>query len=152
MELVQHSDLEVKIDACWALSFLADGNSKQIQVSMCCILQLVHGLLWLTESGGVRGHPSSHSPPPPWGEQSGGMSQKVTITLYMASSVIPPVQLPTLRTLGNIVTGNDAQTQAVLNAGILQYLHALLHHDRPGIVRVSASHGAEMGYKVHDLL
>eukprot|EP00731_Ephydatia_muelleri_P030459 Em0021g982a len=31
VELVQHSDLEVKIDACWALSFLADGNSKQIQ-------------------------------------------------------------------------------------------------------------------------
>lgn len=47
-------------------------------------------------------------------------------------------QLPTLRTLGNIVTGNDAQTQAVLNAGILQFLPALLHHDRPGIVRVSA--------------
>ena len=60
-------------------------------------------------------------------------------------SLSPPyLQLPTLRTLGNIVTGNDAQTQAVLNAGILQYLPALLHHERPGIVRASLCSWSEM--------
>ena len=47
------------------------------------------------------------------------------------------MQLPALRTLGNIVTGNDAQTQAVLDAGILPHLLSLMHHTRPGIVRVS---------------
>lgn len=29
--LAQHEDLEVKVDACWALSFLADGSQNQIQ-------------------------------------------------------------------------------------------------------------------------
>lgn len=31
--LVQNNDMAVKVDACWALSFLADGQEKQIQVS-----------------------------------------------------------------------------------------------------------------------
>lgn len=31
---MQHSDLAVKIDACWALSFLAEGKDRQIQVSL----------------------------------------------------------------------------------------------------------------------
>lgn len=33
MQLVQHADLAVKVDACWALSFLAEGKDRQIQVS-----------------------------------------------------------------------------------------------------------------------
>ena len=33
VELVQHEDLAVKVDACWALSFLADGKDRQIQVT-----------------------------------------------------------------------------------------------------------------------
>lgn len=31
VQLAQHDDLEVKVDACWALSFLADGPQNQIQ-------------------------------------------------------------------------------------------------------------------------
>lgn len=33
VELVQHQDLAVRVDACWALSFLAEGKDRQIQVS-----------------------------------------------------------------------------------------------------------------------
>ena len=49
------------------------------------------------------------------------------------------LQLPALRTLGNIVTGNDEQTQHVLDGGILPYLLNLMGHTRPGIVRVCCS-------------
>lgn len=46
----------------------------------------------------------------------------------LASSDSPPsIQTPALRTLGNIVTGNDIQTQAVLQANVLQALVSLLH-------------------------
>ncbi|XP_065888002.1 importin subunit alpha-4-like [Dysidea avara] len=31
VQLVRHDDLDVKVDACWALSFLADGPQNQIQ-------------------------------------------------------------------------------------------------------------------------
>ena len=48
--------------------------------------------------------------------------------------------MPALRTLGNIVTGTDEQTQVVLDHGILLHLITLLHHPRPSIVRVSHQH------------
>ena len=51
---------------------------------------------------------------------------------------LPLPQMPALRTLGNIVTGNDEQTQAVLDGGILLHLLNLMAHTRPGIVRVSS--------------
>lgn len=51
------------------------------------------------------------------------------------------LQMPALRTLGNIVTGNDEQTQRVLDGGILPSLLILMQHTRSGIVRVSVSIG-----------
>jgi importin subunit alpha-6/7 len=41
-----------------------------------------------------------------------------------------PLITPTLRCLGNFVTGSDSQTQAVLDAGIVQCLHGLLEHPK----------------------
>ena len=37
---------------------------------------------------------------------------------------------PTVRCLGNFVTGSDSQTQAVLDAGILKHMNGLLEHPR----------------------
>lgn len=37
--LVQNNDMAVKVDACWALSFLADGQEKQIQVKGTLVAQ-----------------------------------------------------------------------------------------------------------------
>jgi hypothetical protein len=43
------------------------------------------------------------------------------------------VQTPALRTVGNVVTGNDLQTQAVLHSGALPYLLSLLSSPKKSI-------------------
>lgn len=45
----------------------------------------------------------------------------------------PSVQTPALRSVGNIVTGDDNQTQVVISAGILTALLALLSSQKEGI-------------------
>jgi len=47
----------------------------------------------------------------------------------------PHVRHPALRTIGNIVTGPDQQTQYVLNLGVLKKLQSLISHDRAPIKR-----------------
>lgn len=46
---------------------------------------------------------------------------------------LPAVQTPALRTVGNIVTGDDLQTQVMINSGALQCLVTLLSHSKKGI-------------------
>jgi hypothetical protein len=45
----------------------------------------------------------------------------------------PSVVTPALRTIGNVVSGDDAQTQAVVDAGGLQAVRPLLAHAKKGI-------------------
>jgi hypothetical protein len=45
------------------------------------------------------------------------------------------VQVPALRAVGNIVTGADTQTQAVVDAGALPLLRNLLNHSKTSIVK-----------------
>jgi len=45
------------------------------------------------------------------------------------------VQIPALRTLGNILTGEDSQTQILLNLGLLQHLAVLITSEKREIRR-----------------
>lgn len=64
---------QVLTDACWALSYLSDGQNDKIQAVI-----------------------------------EAGVCQRLVELLIHAS---PAVQTPALRTVGNIVTGDDLQTQ-----------------------------------------
>jgi importin subunit alpha-1 len=48
------------------------------------------------------------------------------------------VVVPALRTLGNIATGNENQTEALVQAGCIPYLEMLLSHKKPLIRREAA--------------
>lgn len=51
---------------------------------------------------------------------------------------MPFSQTPSLRSLGNIVTGTDEQTQCVLNSGALTMFPALLRHHKSNIQKEAA--------------
>lgn len=46
--------------------------------------------------------------------------------------------VPALRSIGNIVTGSDIQTDAALQAGVLMHMRKLLKHSRTNIVKEAA--------------
>lgn len=46
--------------------------------------------------------------------------------------------VPALRSVGNIVTGSDTQTDAALEAGVLQHMRKLLNNSRSNIVKEAA--------------
>lgn len=50
--------------------------------------------------------------------------------LDFLADVKSPLITPTIRCLGNFVTGSDDQTQAVVDAGILQHLNGLMDHPK----------------------
>ena len=50
-----------------------------------------------------------------------------------------PLITPTLRCLGNFVTGSDTQTQTVLDAGIIQLLNGLMDHQKVRLWQIVSS-------------
>jgi importin subunit alpha-6/7 len=66
------------------------------------------------------------------------------IPVILATNVLPrlvqllqheniAISVPCLRTIGNVVTGDDDQTQYVINAGALEALNALIYHPKKTI-------------------
>ena len=53
---------------------------------------------------------------------------------------------PALRTAGNIVTGTDQQTEAMLQLGLLNVFPKLLRHPKANIVKVIS---ADLGWKFY---
>ena len=83
-KLITHSNLDIVGDACWALSYISDGEDSRIQA---CVDQNIVGTL---------------------------------IKLLQSPKV--SVVTPALRTIGNIVSGNDVQTQVGVSFFFFTYL------------------------------
>lgn len=66
--------------------------------------------------------------------ESGIVPQLVALLTSEEGNVLTPA----LRTVGNIVTGDDAQTDSIISAGGLTHLCKLLSHSRKNIVKEAA--------------
>lgn len=48
------------------------------------------------------------------------------------------LKTPALRSIGNIVSGSDLQTQMAIDAGVLSSLPKLMHHPKPSLQKEAA--------------
>ncbi|KAL8544949.1 hypothetical protein ACS0TY_005232 [Phlomoides rotata] len=99
-QLIRTNDEEVLTDACWALSYLSDGINDKI-----------HAVI-----------------------EAGVCPRLVELLLHPSPSVL----IPALRTVGNIVTGDDMQTQVIIDNRALPYLHNLLTQNHKKSIKKEA--------------
>ncbi|XLR18864.1 hypothetical protein HN51_065547 [Arachis hypogaea] len=127
--LVFSNDEEVLTDACWALSYLSDGTNDKIQavIEAGVCSRLVQLLLWVLILQNVVNKKLSYS------------IIELTKCFYIfLRHPSPSVLIPALRTVGNIVTGDDIQTQAIINHGALPCLMSLLTHNHKKSIKKEA--------------
>lgn len=105
------------VDACWALSYISEGSPEKIQkvIDAGVCGRLVELLMYVAQQFGKLPaiFPPCSAPP--------HISLLPLIHLSFRHFRWAVVK-PALRTLGNIVTGTDFQTQVVLNAQALPNL------------------------------
>lgn len=141
-DIVQHKDEEVLTDACWALSYLSDGMSENIQaviesgVTRRCIELLMHTAPAVqTPALRTVGNVVTGDDLQTQIIIAGGALQPL---LALLSSEKKGIRKEACWTLSNITAGTAQQIQCVIDAGIVPMLINVLESDLLDIKKEAA--------------
>ncbi|KAE9446662.1 hypothetical protein C3L33_21429, partial [Rhododendron williamsianum] len=135
-QLNEHSKLSMLRNATWTLSNFCRGKPptpfEQVKPALPVLQQLIHlnDEEVLTDACWALSYLSDGPNDKIQAVIEAGVCPRLVelLLFFSASHPSPTVLIPALRTVGNIVTGDDAQTQAVIEANIILPLVHLLQH------------------------
>ena len=135
-QLTENSKLSMLRNATWTLSNFCRGKPQPdfnlVRPALPTLAQLIYSTDddVLTDSCWALSYLSDGPNDKIQAVIEAGVCRRL-VELLMHQS--PSVQTPALRTVGNIVTGDDLQTQLIINFSALPCLHMLLNSPKKGI-------------------
>ncbi|KAH7573503.1 hypothetical protein JRO89_XS03G0160900 [Xanthoceras sorbifolium] len=140
-QLNEHAKLSMLRNATWTLSNFCRGKPQppfdQVKPALPALAQLVHSNdeEVLTDACWALSYLSDGTNDKIQAVIEAGVCQRLVDLLLHPS---PSVLIPALRTIGNIVTGDDMQTQCIINHGALPCLLSLLSHNHKKSIKKEA--------------
>ncbi|KAK2645001.1 hypothetical protein Ddye_020196 [Dipteronia dyeriana] len=140
-QLNEHAKLSMLRNATWTLSNFCRGKPQppfdQVSPALPVLAQLVHSNdeEVLTDACWALSYLSDGTNDKIQAVIEAGVCQRLAELLMHPS---PSVLIPALRTVGNIVTGDDIQTQCIINHGALPCLLSLLTHNHKKSIKKEA--------------
>ncbi|XP_043724014.1 importin subunit alpha-4 [Telopea speciosissima] len=140
-QLNEHSKLSMLRNATWTLSNFCRGKPpapfEQVKPALSALQHLIHSTddEVLTDACWALSYLSDGTNDKIQAVIEAGVCQRLVELLLHPS---PTVLIPALRTIGNIVTGDDAQTQFVIDNQVLPCLHQLLTQNHKKSIKKEA--------------
>ncbi|KAI9196577.1 hypothetical protein LWI28_025123 [Acer negundo] len=140
-QLNEHAKLSMLRNATWTLSNFCRGKPQppfdQVSPALPALAQLVHSSdeEVLTDACWALSYLSDGTNDKIQAVIEAGVCRRLAELLMHPA---PSVLIPALRTVGNIVTGDDIQTQCIINHGALPCLLSLLTHNHKKSIKKEA--------------